>query len=1220
MSATQIDGRQIKNLGGDASGTGDALVVTGLQGVPVSATSPTTSYVLTFNGTDWAPAPGGGGGGVGGSGTAGMVPLWSAGTTLGDSLISQLSGAVGINRVTGTAVDGPYGLEVTGGIASIGDGVAGTQSGINIIGYNGSSPAVGFKQANGPESAPTNTVSGDLIGFVGSKGFDGTSISPGSRVAISFNAAEDFTPTAQGTSMVFRVTATGTVANTNVLHLMASTTSAGRMGVNVASPAATVDILGNIKIADGTQSSGYVLTSDGAGIAHWAAPSGGGGSPAGSTGNVQFNGAGSFAADSTFNWDATNGALVVGGFPAPLPGPIPAIVGVADGGPFVIMSAMYSASGDSPLFIGVRAGGSEASPAASPSGGGLVTVSATGHDGTSFDFNHSGGEIRMSANELWSGSAHGTDLTVVLCASGSTSHLGVLYATASGGGRLAVGLGSGVTPDTTLHIGGSIKIVDGNQGLGKILTSDANGVGSWQDGGSLPTPTTPGDVLTVVAVPGQSISGASPATTTAGGNFNIQVNGADYAQFPIAVNNFEGSGANFQMSVDDGTNAWFIDANNTEGIIQISNAGTYLGGFANPLPGNGIMVPDGAGNVWIGSFNSQQIAKVGPGGSFAYSAADSATGIAFDGTLMWVAGSNSTLSAYDLTGAQTMTLDISPFFGNFSGYPTAIAFDGTDLWVNGVTGNSDETTFVQFDLTGTMLNQYTTTSFGYAFQYYLIFAMGSLWAPAGDGNGLMNVSLGGTFTRFAGGYAGSGLTFDGTGFWYTDSGIIYHTDGTGVTIEKFQYPTSPSITTVVGFSGGMFFYESNVGDFRNTVINAPLAIGSAGDGPTIASEIQAAVNAVTPNTLTNNSNLNAYSNFIVIFNGRYDLASGNPGPGSSVVVTSAVSGDVAAALKLGVANGGAESVGLLSWAERAPSEPTSVGGVTISTSGQSSGYVLVSDGSGGTSWVPQSNLFTGANGSSNGLVQFGEGGLFATDNNFFWDNSSHFLGIGVGQSPQYEVDVNGSINFTNQFLFNGSQPFSTDILADGFNLVNFSTSASGDINGNFGSSFFVTGLNGAQIIGSSPSIGGMVLMSTVANPNQVEWTSLTSVPSWQKVTVAYTDLSAAGVFTNTFSFTSLPAGAIVHGVKIKHSTSFTGGAITSYKVSIGDGTTADAYASAFNVFQGTGSSTYQLTNLFVGVDQSTGPNMHITATSTGDTLDHATQGSVDVWVLVSVAV
>ena len=42
-----------------------------------------------------------------------------------------------------------------------------------------------------------------------------------------------------------------------------------------------------------------------------------------------------------------------------------------------------------------------------------------------------------------------------------------------------VGIGT-TEPDEELHVVGSIKMVDGNQGAGRVLTSDANGVGSWQ--------------------------------------------------------------------------------------------------------------------------------------------------------------------------------------------------------------------------------------------------------------------------------------------------------------------------------------------------------------------------------------------------------------------------------------------------------------------------------------------------------------------------------------------------------------------------------------------------------------------------------------------------------------------------------------------------------------------------------------------------------------------
>lgn len=43
-----------------------------------------------------------------------------------------------------------------------------------------------------------------------------------------------------------------------------------------------------------------------------------------------------------------------------------------------------------------------------------------------------------------------------------------------------VGIGTN-TPDERLHVVGSIKMVDGNQAAGKVMTSDANGKSSWTD-------------------------------------------------------------------------------------------------------------------------------------------------------------------------------------------------------------------------------------------------------------------------------------------------------------------------------------------------------------------------------------------------------------------------------------------------------------------------------------------------------------------------------------------------------------------------------------------------------------------------------------------------------------------------------------------------------------------------------------------------------------------
>jgi len=63
------------------------------------------------------------------------------------------------------------------------------------------------------------------------------------------------------------------------------------------------------------------------------------------------------------------------------------------------------------------------------------------------------------------------------------------------GGTLFIEAGTGnvgiatTAPDEKLHVAGAVKIVDGTEGQGKVLTSDANGAASWQSpsGSELPS-------------------------------------------------------------------------------------------------------------------------------------------------------------------------------------------------------------------------------------------------------------------------------------------------------------------------------------------------------------------------------------------------------------------------------------------------------------------------------------------------------------------------------------------------------------------------------------------------------------------------------------------------------------------------------------------------------------------------------------------------------------
>jgi hypothetical protein len=79
-----------------------------------------------------------------------------------------------------------------------------------------------------------------------------------------------------------------------------------------------------------------------------------------------------------------------------------------------------------------------------------------------------------------------------------------------------VGIGTS-TPDTKLHVAGNIKMVDGLQASGKVLTSDGNGVGSWQN-------------LPAATPSGWTAAGSNTYNSTLAGNVGI---GTNVPGFPL---------------------------------------------------------------------------------------------------------------------------------------------------------------------------------------------------------------------------------------------------------------------------------------------------------------------------------------------------------------------------------------------------------------------------------------------------------------------------------------------------------------------------------------------------------------------------------------------------------------------------------------------------------------------------------------------------------------
>ena len=142
-----------------------------------------------------------------------------------------------------------------------------------------------------------------------------------------------------------------------------------------------------------------------------------------------------------------------------------------------------------------------------------------------------------------------------------------------------VGIGTN-SPTTTLHVAGSVRIVDNNQGAGKVLTSDANGLATWQNsGGSVVTMSATGTAtpsatyiiftgstaLQTITIPSavtmgagreitiKNVASVSVSIASAGGNL-IQDNStlsATSAALGIEPSN------NWMKLMSDGTN-WYI--------------------------------------------------------------------------------------------------------------------------------------------------------------------------------------------------------------------------------------------------------------------------------------------------------------------------------------------------------------------------------------------------------------------------------------------------------------------------------------------------------------------------------------------------------------------------------------------------------------------------------------------------------------------------------------
>ncbi len=122
--------------------------------------------------------------------------------------------------------------------------------------------------------------------------------------------------------------------------------------------------------------------------------------------------------------------------------------------------------------------------------------------------------------------------------------------------------------------------------------------------------------------------------------------------------------------------------------------------------------------------------------------------------------------------------------------------------------------------------------------------------------------------------------------------------------------------------------------------------------------------------------------------------------------------------------------------------------------------------------------------------------------------------------------------------------------------------------------------------------------------------------TWIKITKNFSDF-AVGALINNIEIYQLPAGARLISSTIKHSASFTGGAILSYTLSIGIVGNLIKYTPVFNVFQAPSNTAFSDNSNFNIENWGTTTSIRASAISVGGILNTATNGSVDIFLEIS---
>ncbi|MBW6534207.1 MAG: hypothetical protein K0B11_04320 [Mariniphaga sp.] len=234
----------------------------------------------------------------------------------------------------------------------------------------------------------------------------------------------------------------------------------GNVGIGPANPTAKLEVGGQVKITGGNPGSGKVLTSDANGLASWQSASGGLSLPYSgdcSSGDAAFsiNQSGTGQAIYVYNPSFTEGITSISAS-----NNSPSGIGIE--------SYMHASWGNGTGIMGI---------VQSSNGTGLMGI-ANAASGVNYGVVGESKSTQGTGVLGYSSTTSGVGYGIVGHVSSSYSYSGYFD-----GGKVYISgnTGIGITnPGAKLEVNGQVKITGGSPGEGKVLTSDAAGLASWQ--------------------------------------------------------------------------------------------------------------------------------------------------------------------------------------------------------------------------------------------------------------------------------------------------------------------------------------------------------------------------------------------------------------------------------------------------------------------------------------------------------------------------------------------------------------------------------------------------------------------------------------------------------------------------------------------------------------------------------------------------------------------